>query len=99
MVGKLNVDDSRVLARKLGVQGIPDVRFYKDGVEVDKFVGSLPANAIRSKIQKHISSLPVATSAPNVAAPATNAPSQQPAGAQPIAPMPKDWLPPGVQRR
>lgn len=99
MVGRLNVDDSRVLARKLGVQGIPDVRFYRDGVEVDKFVGNLPASEIRSKIQKHTSSLRITKSASSTVAPATNGSSQQPAAAQPIAPMPKDWLPPGVQRR
>lgn len=43
-VVKVNVDENRELARKYGVQSIPDVRLFVGGREVDRFVGVQPKN-------------------------------------------------------
>jgi thioredoxin 1 len=36
---KIDVDKNQDLARKYGITGIPDVRVFKNGKEVEKFVG------------------------------------------------------------
>lgn len=43
LVGKVNVDDEQALALRFGVMSIPTVIFFKDGVEVERKVGVMPA--------------------------------------------------------
>ena len=43
IVGKINVDEEQELAIRYGVMSIPTVIFFKDGEEVDRKVGVLPA--------------------------------------------------------
>jgi thioredoxin len=96
-VGKLNVDHAKEVAGKAGVRSIPDVRFFRDGKEVDRFVGLPPEAHVREKFQQHTRGLK-----PAAAATATAETGEAAAGepAQPaIQPMRKDWLPPGVERR
>jgi len=38
-VAKLNVDEGQAIAARLGVQGIPTVILFKDGEEIQRFVG------------------------------------------------------------
>ncbi|MBU5434700.1 thioredoxin [Pseudoflavonifractor sp. MSJ-37] len=45
VIGKLNTDDEQELAMKLGVMSIPCVIFFKDGKEIDRKVGLMPAQA------------------------------------------------------
>jgi len=93
-LGKVNVDDARDIAKREGVSGIPDVRLFRDGKQVDQFVGAMDAEKIRALLRKHSDGLQVAKlDAPDAAAPAT--PQAEPA----IQPMKKDWLPPGIERR
>jgi thioredoxin len=90
-VGKINVDQAKDLTVRLGVRGIPDVRIFRDGKEVDRFVGSLPATQVRQLFEKHSSGIEVAA-----------APTEAPAAGEKapvIQPMKKDWLPPGMERR
>jgi len=42
-VGKVNVDEEQELAIRYGVMSIPTVIFFKDGEEVARKVGMLPA--------------------------------------------------------
>ena len=44
-VGKVNVDDEQELAIRYGVMSIPTVIFFKDGKEIDRKVGVMPASA------------------------------------------------------
>lgn len=91
-IGKINVDHAGDLPGKEGVSGIPDVRLYRDGKLVDKFVGAIGSDQIRELFQKHSAGITVeAGSAAEAAAP--------PEAAEPIQPMKKDWLPPGIERR
>ena len=43
VVGKINVDEEQELAIRYGVMSIPTVIFFKDGEEVARKVGVLPA--------------------------------------------------------
>lgn len=91
-IGKINVDQAGELPGKEGVSGIPDVRLYRDGKLVDKFVGAIDSRQVRELFEKHSAGITVeAGAAAEAAAP--------PEAAQPIQPMKKDWLPPGMERR
>ena len=43
IVGKVDVDQEPELAREYGVMSIPNVVILKDGQEVDRKVGAMPA--------------------------------------------------------
>jgi thioredoxin len=89
LVGKVNVEDHRELATKEGIRSIPEVRIFRDGRQVDRFVG-LPRDAeVRHRIEVHTKGLSAA------------APGEEPVESpQPsITPATKDWLPPGIERR
>ena len=45
-VVKVNVDDNLAIARHLGVNGIPDVRIFRNGMQVGDFVGPMPKDEI-----------------------------------------------------
>ena len=45
VIGKVNVDEEQELAVRYGVMSIPTVIFFKDGKEIDRKVGVMPANA------------------------------------------------------
>ncbi|MDP3849189.1 MAG: thioredoxin family protein [Luteolibacter sp.] len=90
VVGKINVDQNKELAAREGVRGIPDVRIYREGRLVDQFVGLPDESEVRRRIEAHALGLPK---------PAATG-DDKPATTDPITrPMPKDWLPPGMQRR
>ncbi|HSP43994.1 MAG TPA: thioredoxin [Luteolibacter sp.] len=93
VVGKINVDDHPGIATDEGVQGIPDVRIFRGGVQVDKIVGLPPASELKQRIDSHVAALPAAS---GEAAGATEAAAEkEPA----VRPMTEDWLPPGIQKR
>jgi thioredoxin len=91
LIGKINVDQNRELAAKERVEGIPDVRIFRDAREVDRFVGLPPESEVRRRLESHLTGLPERTPAAGEAKPAAPQPTTQP--------MSKDWLPPGMQRR
>ncbi|MBU1855314.1 MAG: thioredoxin [Nanoarchaeota archaeon] len=49
---KINVDESQELAGKFGVRSIPTVVFLRDGGEIDRFVGALPKDSLKLKIEE-----------------------------------------------
>ena len=53
-LAKVNTDENQSIAFQYGVSGIPDVRIFVDGKEVDKFVGALPEPQIRQILEKYI---------------------------------------------
>lgn len=95
LLGKLNVDapEAKALCAKLGVSGIPDVRFYRDGKEVDRVVGFPGDAALTKKIDAQLAKLDKPKEAKEGATPAP----AQPAVA-PIAPMQKGWVPAGMEK-
>lgn len=85
-LGKMDVDQAGDFPAKQGVQGIPDVRIFKDGKEVERFVGFPGESAVLEMIAKHAKGI--------------QAPPAAPASAEPtIKPFSKDWLPSGMSRR
>jgi thioredoxin 2 len=61
-VVKLDIDHAAATAARYGVQGIPLLIVVKDGREVDRVVGALPAARLREVLERHV-------------APATGAPA------------------------
>lgn len=49
-VVELNVDDNQEFVIKNKIAGTPTVFIYKDGKEIDKFVGFLPKQEIERKL-------------------------------------------------
>ncbi|MBC8128362.1 MAG: thioredoxin family protein [Gloeobacteraceae cyanobacterium ES-bin-144] len=89
IVGKVNVDRFPAIAMQAGVQAIPDIRVYRDGKFIQKFV--LPTESeLRQIIDAQVKDLPIPTpsesAAQNPAVPLTQ-------------PMPKNWMPDGLKRR
>jgi thioredoxin-like negative regulator of GroEL len=53
-IAKVNVDENPGLAGKYGIMSIPTVIVFMGGREVDRWVGALPENALRSRIARWI---------------------------------------------
>ena len=53
-IAKVNVDENPGLASRYGTTSIPTMIVVKGGREVDRWVGALPENAIRSRIARWI---------------------------------------------
>ncbi len=52
-VGKLNVDENSRTSAAFGVQGIPLLVFFKDGVERGRVVGAVPRGQIEAAIRQY----------------------------------------------
>jgi thioredoxin len=52
--GKLNVDDNPQTTRAFGVQGIPAIIFFRDGVEKGRVVGAVPRPQLEAAIQQYL---------------------------------------------
>ena len=89
IVGKVNVDHFRELAKIEGVQNVPDVRIYRDGRMVERFVGLPDEDEMREKVDLHAKGLTVA----GLSARTNSSPHPT------IQPITKDWIPDGVRRR
>ncbi len=89
-LGKVNVDQAPDLAAAQGVSGIPDVRIFKNGREVDRFVGFPGEKQVLQKIAELSKGItPTAATTPVAKTPAE----------PPIQPFQKDWMPPGMRRQ
>ena len=51
---KVDVDESEDLAMTYGIRSVPTVLFFKNGQQVEKFVGALPKSEIVSKIENQL---------------------------------------------
>lgn len=54
VVGKVNVDEEQELAIRYGVMSIPTVIFFKDGREIDRKVGVMPAGAYTAVLDANL---------------------------------------------
>lgn len=52
-VAKLNVDHFQSISQQQGVRGIPTMILFKNGKEVDRFVGVKPKDFLIKQIAKH----------------------------------------------
>ena len=53
-VVKLNIDGAPAIAARFGVQGIPLLVVIKDGREIDRVVGAVPADQLRAVLARHV---------------------------------------------
>ncbi len=89
VVGKIDVDRFRDLATREGVKNIPDIRIYRDGRLVEKFIGLRDESEVRQMVEIHSKGLTPA---------ALVAQANEPRQAV-TQPMTKDWMPSGIRRR
>lgn len=91
VVLKVNVDRNSSFAQESGVSGVPDVRFYLNGEEVDKFVGLQTEDDVDGIFVKYTNEidddLPVAK----------REKEEKPSGPITVQ-REKGYLPPGVER-
>jgi thioredoxin 1 len=52
--GKLNVDENPSTAMRYGIQSIPTILIIKNGLEVERIVGALPKEQIKTVLEKHL---------------------------------------------
>jgi putative thioredoxin len=55
-LAKINSDENLELSRQLNVRSIPDVRAFRDGQQVDQFMGALPEGQVRAFIESVVPS-------------------------------------------
>ena len=89
-VGRVNVDQATQLAAEQQVSGIPDVRIFKDGRQIDRFIGCPSEPEVLAKI---------ASLAQGIKPAAAEPPKPAKTLEEAVTPMPKGWLPPGMQKR
>jgi thioredoxin 2 len=53
-VVKLNIDEAPAIASRYRVQGIPLLVVIKDGQEIDRVVGAVPAGQLREVLERHL---------------------------------------------
>lgn len=53
LVGKVNVDENRILANRFGISSIPTIILFKQGKEVHRFTGVQSKEMLMIYIQKH----------------------------------------------
>jgi thioredoxin 1 len=49
-VVKVNVDENPMISQRYGIQSIPTMMMVKNGKVVDRWMGAMPENAIRSRV-------------------------------------------------
>ena len=54
LVGKVNVDDEGELAMRYGVMSIPTVIFFKNGKEIERKVGVMPADVFVKALEDNL---------------------------------------------
>lgn len=56
-LGKVDVDELPELAKSLGVDGIPDLRLFRNGVMVDAMKGAIPRELFRNHVAIQVAEL------------------------------------------
>ena len=52
MFAEVNVDENRQTAMKFGIMSIPTIIIFKDGIEIQRFVGLQGANSLSVAIER-----------------------------------------------
>jgi thioredoxin 1 len=52
--GKVNVGDNQNLAKKFNVSSIPKFVLFKDGKQIEQFVGAMSSEELENRLNKHV---------------------------------------------
>jgi len=53
VIAKINVDENPFSALKYQIQGIPTLKLFVNGLEIDTFVGVQPLNKLKASIMHY----------------------------------------------
>lgn len=53
-VGKMNVDENRIVPMEYGIRSIPTLLVFKNGEVVDKLIGAVPKSTIAGKLEAQL---------------------------------------------
>lgn len=87
---KVNAAENRSWAAEQNVRGVPTFQFYSNRVRLEQFSGAYPQAKLQEKIDKYVDSGKGGGSSSGGSSKKPSEPT--------IKPMPKDWLPEGVER-
>lgn len=54
LIAKVDVEEYPSLASRFGIQSIPNLKIFKNGVEVGNIVGAVPKNTLKAALDKHL---------------------------------------------
>lgn len=54
VIGKVDVDDEGALAQRYGVMSVPTVIFFRNGEEIERKVGAMPAAAYSAVLDANL---------------------------------------------
>ena len=54
LLAKLDVEANRELATSLGVEGLPTIKLYRDGEEVESLTGTIAKMQLRALLSRHV---------------------------------------------
>ena len=52
--GKVNIEDNQKLAQEFDIVSIPNFILFKDGKQIEQFIGSMPFEDFEKKLKKFI---------------------------------------------
>lgn len=58
MLAKVDTESEQGLAAHYGIRSLPTVKLFKDGHEVDQFMGALPEATVRELLDRHLQAVP-----------------------------------------
>jgi putative thioredoxin len=61
LLAKVDTEQQQDLASRYGIRSLPTVKLFKDGVEVDQFMGALAEEAVRELLDRHLQVVPKAS--------------------------------------
>ena len=53
-VGKLNIDENKEKSQEYSISSIPTLLVFKDGENVDRFVGAMDKDALKNKLNSYL---------------------------------------------
>ncbi len=53
-IGKVNIEDNEVIAQKFGVRSIPNFILFKDGKQIENFIGAMSPEDFEEKLKSFL---------------------------------------------
>ena len=54
LLAKVNIDQQQELAMQFGVRSVPTVKLFRNGAQVDEFMGAQPESVLRAFLEPHL---------------------------------------------